>query len=453
MLGTVFFSGYAMAEAVHMQDSTLLDNLKIVPSPSMIGMVRDMKSIVSYVSEDEKFDGEGIKIKHDGRMFVVSKAEDVEGAVNILKKYPAPTEEVIKTIKSSDGKGIEGNFIIYFLDNSGYKEKLVGSREGLNVFVSTDPALASLLDASIPGIYGYNGRDRLSYKFPFSDKNATKIFSLTNLPIFGFTSAESISLYRSLDGTIFYIFFNPSSSLDVLNGYSGVLDDFRYDVRVILIPSVKDGINLEDYGLTEKDLPGCISISEDGGKYILRNVTKESISEFVKDVLGGKAEAFYKSQEEPKDNGSKNVKVVTRNNSKTYLGDVSKDRLVVFGTERCPHCIRIKPTLEKLGEIVKNNADDKVFIGYCDVDMNDMNDVEIRFVPTILLYKAGENKSIQYSGGERNLLNLITFIRESGSLGVDLSKFAGQEDESEKRKFEAGKEATGSWGEDARAEL
>ncbi|WEL37901.1 protein disulfide isomerase [Encephalitozoon hellem] len=441
---TIALYDYAMGRESHVQGSQLIDNLKIVPSPSMIGMLKEMKGLFSYVSENEKFDGEGIEVKHDGRMFVVPSTEDVEKAVDVLKKYPAPSEEAISAMRSGDGnaEGQLGNFIVYFLDSSGYKESLQRNKEGFAEFVSTDLSLASSLEVPVPGIYGYNANDRLSYKLPLSDENIKRVISLSNLSIFGFTSPANISLYRSLKGTIFYIFFDTKSGPEALMEYFGVLNDFRYDVRVIIIPRIKESVDLSEYGLTEENLPGCISISEDGGKYVLKNVSRESISGFVKDVLDKKAEVFYKSQDEPEDNDSRSVKVVTRNNVKTYIEDASKDRLIVFGTERCPHCVRVKPVIEKLGEIVRDHANDKVFVGYCDVGMNDMNDFDIQFVPTLLLYKAGGKESVLYSGGERNLPNLAGFIREYGGLGVDLSEFVAPEGE---RKFEVG--------DDARAEL
>ncbi|KMV65336.1 protein disulfide isomerase [Encephalitozoon cuniculi EcunIII-L] len=457
MFGSVFtialFAGYTMGEGIHGQDIQVLDRLKIVPSPSMIGMLKDMKSIFSYVSEDEKFEGEGVEIKHDGRMFVVPKAEDVEGAVDVLRKYPAPTEEIVKVMKSGSGglNSKQGNFIVYFLDGSGYKADLRSNMEGSSAFISTDLSLASELEVPVPGIYGHNASDDLSYKLSFSNESTKKILSLSNLPVFGFTSAANISLYRSFDGTIFYIFFDTNRGEDIMKEYSGSLDSFRSDVRVILIPSLKGNIDIGEYGLAEENLPGCVSISEDGGKYVLKNANRESLVGFVRDVLDKKAEIFYKSQEEPEDNSSRSVKVVTRNNIKSHLEDVGKDRLIVFGTERCPHCIRVKPIVEKLGEIAKDNADGKVLVGYCDVDLNDITDLEIRFVPTLLLFKAGGKESVQYSGGERNLQNLISFIRESGGLGIDLSKFVPAEPE--QRRFEAGDDAKGPREDDIRAEL
>lgn len=430
-------SGYAVGEAIHAPDSQVVDGLKIVPGPGMIDVLRAMKSVFSYVPEDEKFDGEGVEVKHEGRMFVVEKAEDIEGAVDLLRKYPAPTEETIQAMRSEGNEAEKGrgNFVVYFLGRSDYKTDIRDSKTA-STFVSTDLSLASELGIPAPGIYGYNGGDGLSYNSELSGERAKKIVSLASLPMFGFTSMENVSMYRSLSATIFYIFFEPKSSLDILKEYPGTLDDFRYDARVILIPNIDDTLGIEDYELTRKDLPGCVSIRSDGGKYVLRSVTKDAIAGFVRDVLEKRAEIFYKSQEEPKDNATRGVKVITRSNSKLYIDDADKDRLIVFGTERCPHCIRIKPVLEKLGEIARANADDKLVVGYCDVDMNDMSDFEIRFVPTILLFKAGGKESVQHSGGERTLPNLVSFIRESGGLHTDLSGFVPSGPQ--ERRFEAG---------------
>lgn len=404
----------------------LVEGLKIVPDASVLEAMKGMENLAPYIIEDEKFDGKGARVEHDGRMFLISTPEEFDKVASILKKYPAPTKEVIDVMKSGEvpENPYPDNFIVYFLENSGFNITIPSNRNASSMFVSTDASLAAASNVPFPGVYGYNAEDNLAYTLTFSQENVKKILSLSALPIIGFTSLNNSSLYQSLDARLFYIFFEIEHSDSIKKDFSGLLNEFRYDLKVLLIPNLNQHVKIEQYGLTEKDLPGCISIHDDGGKFVQRKVSAENMKEFVKNVLEQKAEIFYNSQDEPTDNADLNVKVITRNNVKLHLDDSTKDRLFVFGTSRCPHCIKIRPTLEILGSVAKTYANDKVTIGYCDVEENDMNDFDIRFVPTLLLYKAGSNESIVYDGGERNLENLMTFIRDNGGLSIDLSRLS-----------------------------
>jgi protein disulfide-isomerase A1 len=66
---------------------------------------------------------------------------------------------------------------------------------------------------------------------------------------------------------------------------------------------------------------------------------------------------------------------------------------------------------------------DKVVIAKVDATMNDVPD-EIQGFPTIKLFKAGSKGSpVDYSGS-RTIEDLIDFIRDNGSHGIDLSSEA-----------------------------
>lgn len=429
MLLASFFVGYVLADAAvggeRKEDTIGIEGLRIVAGKSVAEAVRNMEGLATYVVEDLNPEDEKINVEHDGRLFVISGDVDgVSKAVNLLKKYPAPTEEVIGIMKSG-GASEEtnpGNFVVYFLEASGFETSIPNSRNATNVFVSTDASLAETSNVSFPGMCGYNGEDNLVYTLPFTQENARRILPLSALSTVGFTTLGNSALYQSLDVKLFYIFFDIEHSEEIKKSFSGILGEFRYDMKVLLVPNLNQHIKISQYGLSEADLPGCVSIHEDGGKFIQKNVSADNIGGFIRDVLEGRMAPFYNSQEEPEDNDSRPVKVITRNNIQSYMDDTSRDRLLVFGTSKCPHCVMLKPALDVLGGIVKTYASDKVTIGYCDVEENDMNNLDIRFVPTLLLYRAGSNESVPYSGGERSFESLAAFIHESGGLGVDLTR-------------------------------
>ncbi|KAM0672684.1 hypothetical protein OCOL_000416 [Ordospora colligata] len=433
-------------DAVVESVSNMLEGLKIVPSLPLFDVVKKMKDVSVYVPEDEKFEGEGVEVKHDGRIFVVPNAGEVDSAINMLRKYPVPDDNVIGFMRAGNTEDVfENNFIVYFLDVSGHNTKIYPGRDESKIFVSTDYALASELNIPVPGAYAYNSVDGIKYTMAINDESAKKILPLSALPVMGYTTRQNIHLYNMLDVNIFYIFFEDGQSDRIREEYFENVAEFRYDIRVILVPIIDDRLNVAEYGLSKSDFPGCVSINDDGGKYVLKNVSKENIAGFIRDVIEKKAIAFYKTEDEPSDNEDRNLKVITRDNSKRYLEDASRDRLFVLGTKRCPHCLNIKPILERIGELARTHANDKLMIGYCDVGLNDVNDIKdfnVRFVPSIILYKANSNESVPYSkGGIKSFQNVIEFIRESGAFGTDLSGFGDMshaEKHMEERRFDAG---------------
>lgn len=429
MLLLNLFAAFVMSDAMIKENKSLvneaLEGLRILPDEVMFEAIKDTENLASYIVRDEKFGDKGTKVEHDGRTFLVSNVKDIEKVLRVLERYQAPTKEVVEIMRSGDKPTTPypRNFVVYFLEESGFNITLPGNRKIAEMYVSTDPSLAAEVNVPFPGVYGYNAADNLSYILPFTHENFRNIVPMSTLPIIGFTSLNNSSLYQSFDGKLFYLFFDLEHAESVKAGFSGSLDELRYEMKMLLVPNLNQHVNIGKYGLKKEDLPGCVSIHEDGGKFVQRHVSAENIKMFVRNVLDQKAELFYNSQDEPEDNAVRDVKTITRNNIGSYLENTARDRLLVFGTARCPHCVELRPILEALGGIVRKHADDKMTIGYCDVDENDMNDFEVQYVPTLLLYKAGSNEIVPYSGGKRTLENIAAFIHENGGLSLDLLQF------------------------------
>lgn len=73
------------------------------------------------------------------------------------------------------------------------------------------------------------------------------------------------------------------------------------------------------------------------------------------------------------------------------------------------------PTWEKLGKIVAAETD-KVVIAKMDATENDVppeGNLSIQGFPTIVLYKAKDNKLVQFEGGDRSLGSLVSFLNKN----------------------------------------
>lgn len=399
------------------------DAFRISPGAFVFDSVKEMKDIGQYVVREEGIEDSKVRVGHTGRHFLVPQTSELADAMSVLSRHPAPPQEVIDVMAGGEKpeKPYDKNFVVFFVDESGFRASFPNQKNATTIYLSTDPALAAASNVPFQGMYGYNATDNLGYVLELSQENSARIVPLSSLQMVGMTTFANTALYRQLHAKIFYIFCRADERENVQKGFASALEEFKLAMKALLIPIPSQGIKIENYGLAEETLPGCVAINDDEGKYVSKNVTPESIRDFVRGVLAGDGELFYNSQTEPEDNETRSVRVITRNNLKTHMEDAAKDRLIVFGTPRCPHCVNVKPILETLGAAAMAEAADKVMVGYCDVEENDIHNVEIQFVPTLILYRAGNSEGVRFEG-ERNLENLMVFIRDKGALGVDLLK-------------------------------
>ncbi|KCZ74480.1 hypothetical protein H311_04555, partial [Anncaliia algerae PRA109] len=152
-----------------------------------------------------------------------------------------------------------------------------------------------------------------------------------------------------------------------------------------------------------------------------KSVNKESLSNFIGDYNENKLNEYILSQEELPNNDSLPVKRITFNNSEKYLKDPSKDKFVIFEAPWCQYCKLLKPIVNDLAEIYKDNAN--ILVGTYDMTENDpLKDYHIRGYPTLFLIKGETNEIKQYTQKERDLKSLADFIKNEGHYKVDITE-------------------------------
>jgi len=207
---------------------------------------------------------------------------------------------------------------------------------------------------------------------------------------------------------------------DVLEITKKVAKDFKGEVLFVTVDTdVEDnGRVAEFFGIVDKDIPTfrlTATTPKDMLKYKpkSRELSEENIRGFVLDFKAGKLAPHLKSQELPADWDVKPVKVLVGSNFEDVVYDVSKDVFVEFYAPWCGHCKQLEPIWDKLGEAFKEN--DKVVIAKMDMTANELEKVKVSGFPTIKLFKAGNNKEVDYDGG-RTLEDFRKFLKEASGV-------------------------------------
>jgi len=192
-----------------------------------------------------------------------------------------------------------------------------------------------------------------------------------------------------------------------------VAKDFKGDIMFVSVTTdeAEHKRVIEFFGISETEVPTfrLTATGDDMIKYKPEDssFSEDNIRALIKQFKAGELKPHLKSQELPEDWDAAPVKVLVSSNFAEVALDSTKDVFVEFYAPWCGHCKKLAPIWDELGDKFKDN--EKITIAKIDMTANELADVKVRGFPTLKLFKAGDNKVVDYSGG-RTLDDFVKFL-------------------------------------------
>jgi protein disulfide-isomerase A1 len=193
----------------------------------------------------------------------------------------------------------------------------------------------------------------------------------------------------------------------------------------VIIDWSKYAKHSERLGLSGKVVPSlAIEHVTEGFHYVFDEtapISKEGVTNWVRDFLDGKIQPTIKSEEVPASNDGP-VKIVVANNFNDIVNDATKDVLLEFYAPWCGHCKKLAPIYDELGTALKT-SNPNVVIAKVDATANDINPkFAVKGFPTIKFFPANNKaQPIDYEG-DRSLSDMNTFVQTHTTFGSATGK-------------------------------
>ena len=180
------------------------------------------------------------------------------------------------------------------------------------------------------------------------------------------------------------------------------------------------------FGITKQDVPAAMLI-QNGATSLRRFAVEGKLDDAgtylktVEDFKAGKLKELVKSEEEPADNDSRDVRILTGNTITETVLKEDQAVLVEFYAPWCGHCKRLAPTLERVGMAFKGV--ESVVIAKMDSTANDSPGIGIEGFPTMKLFPSGlRNVGDALDVDGREFDEIVAFIKENAGLDFEISE-------------------------------
>lgn len=379
----------------------------------------------------------------DGKDIEYNGGRDEEAIVRWVKKKSGPPAETVTTVDRLKAleKENEAFLLGYFsaFEGEDYAAFLAAASSGDgSVFTQTtskEVAAAAGIDGKPPAmvmIQNFDGYDRevATYNGKFSASEIETFAKNEKLPlVVPFVEKNQEKIFDSSMDTHILV-LHKKAEIDPKSTFMKmvlkVAEEFKGKLMFVSVDADDEAAStpiVSFFGADITKVPILYGFQLQKNKKFLYNdeFTEAALTTFCKDLIAGKIDPVYKSQEPPEVDEEDHVKIVVGKTLDTIVMDPKKDVLLEVYAPWCGHCKQLEPIYKKLGK--RFASVDSVVIAKMDGTENEHKDVDVSGFPTLMFFPAGEGaEKIVYDGGDRSLLSLTKFIKKHAKIPYELPK-------------------------------
>lgn len=388
--------------------------------------LQNQAKALQFETKQDNKESDDVVVTEDNMKFKVLKKEllnfldamqsreKIKDIQEIMKKHDNAKHESIEN-RIRNGKI---TYFVIFSDETANTLEVMKELKDRDIpyILINDKKVADNFKIPFPGVFAYNATEGITYKINLKHSVGTVM-----APILSILSTESMKYMDSSKLPVFYMFFNGEESV-IRKEFKELALRLREKVKFSMIKFINEQTDLHHFDISQQDLPAMVHVNEDRHKFRLININKKNVEEFVQNFLENKINMFIRTEEVPEKQS--NLIVLVGSTHEKFIADRKGDLLVVYGSERCPHCIKLLPTLQSLAD---NNKDNKnLEIAYINLEKNDVK-VRIEAFPTLLLYPKNSDEFIKYNDFDRTENAILKFIQKNGNLNKDIVQVEEEE--------------------------
>nr|KAJ3418709.1 protein disulfide-isomerase precursor [Polyrhizophydium stewartii] len=281
----------------------------------------------------------------------------------------------------------------------------IGDAKAVKEYKLTSPAIA-LFKKFDEGLAVYSGE--------FTEAAVSKFVTDSSMPIMDEVGPDNYELYMKRGLPLAFFFYGDAEQRAQYGPLlESVAKDFVGKVSFVYLDASKFGGHAPNLALRE-EWP-AFGIQDNNKKWPFdqdKELTKQAVHDFVAGVADGTLEPTLKSDPIPETQEGP-VTVVVGKTFEKIVRDTNKDVFIELYAPWCGHCKKLAPTWDELARTIKAATDDAIVVAKMDATTNDLPpsvDFNLQGFPTLLLFKAGSNEIVSYSG-DRSLKSLLDFVR------------------------------------------
>ena len=374
-------------------------------------------------------------------------ARTAEAIVNYMYRQSLPSVSLIK--KQSDLESVLANstvpVVVNYSDdeefNSTFNKVADKHFDGFSFISFPSGKKQSKSDLSI---YLVNETQPISYtagdvsELAKDQQLLEQWLAVQKLPYFGEINGGNFDAYMASGLPLAYFFYSNEQELQEFAAFFRELSiENRGLMNFVSLDAEKFGRHAKNLNMKEQFPLFVIHNITANKKYGVKQMSDEEFEEFteagknitlsetevsqlVKDFLSGEAEPIVKTEEIPDHQDSNVTKIVGKNHDEVVYNP-KVDVLVKYYAPWCGHCKRLAPIYEQVADILQSDKKlkDKVILADLDHEANDVDGVDIKGYPTIILYPAKKGaKPIQFEG-MRSIEGFLSFLKENTANKID----------------------------------